>query len=124
MKNFKKIKKFEKIVGFSTKLSAPCEIFFSNNRTLKTLLFKTTSNSKMFLTELLATVFFLWVTMKYPTPLHVGLGFAIALYFGGQHINPAISFMQFLGGQMSQQRFLQYTAAHLLAAWIVVSFLR
>ncbi len=78
----------------------------------------------MFLTELLATIFFLWVVLNYPTPLHIGLGLAVALYFGGEHLNPTISFMKYLSGQMSQQTFLQYTAAQLLAAWIVVKFLK
>ena len=78
----------------------------------------------MWMTEFLATVFFLWVVLKYPTPLHIGLGLAVALYFGGQHVNPAISFMKFLGGQMSQQSFLQYVTAQLAAAWVVLTFLR
>lgn len=78
----------------------------------------------MFLTELLATVFFLWAAAKYPSPLHVGLALAIAMYFGGKHVNPAITFMKFLGGQMSQQAMLQMIGAHLLAGWIVLNFLR
>lgn len=78
----------------------------------------------MLMMEFLATVFFLWVVLKYPTPLHIGLGLAIALYFGGKHVNPAVSFMKFLGGQISQQSFLQYLVVQMAAAWAVITFLR
>lgn len=78
----------------------------------------------MFLTELLATVFFLWVVMKYPTPLHIAIGLALSLYLGGTHVNPAITFMKYLGGQMSQKSFITLIGAQLLAGWIVLTFLR
>lgn len=77
----------------------------------------------MLMMEFLATVLFLWVVKTYPTPLHIGLGLALALYLGGKHLNPAISFMKFLGGRLSQQGMLQMVVAQLAAAFVVVNFL-
>lgn len=77
--------------------------------------------------EFLGTMVFLYAVAKYGTPLAVGLGLALAIFlFGhlsGGHYNPAVSFMKYVAGQMSQQTFLQYAAVQLLAAYVFVKFM-
>ena len=77
----------------------------------------------MFWMEMLTTLLFLWVVMKYPTPLNVGLGLALALYLGGKHVNPAISMMKFFKGQLSQQSMLTMVGSHVAAAYVAAKFL-
>jgi len=76
--------------------------------------------------EFLGTMVLLYAVSKYGTPLAVGLGLALAAYlFGhlsGGNYNPAVSFMKYIAGQMSQKMFLQYVAVQLLAAYVFVKY--
>lgn len=78
--------------------------------------------------EFLGTLVFLYAVAKYGTPLAVGLGLALAVYlFGhlsGGHYNPAVTFMKYLMGSVSQTTFLKYAAVQALAAFALVKFLR
>lgn len=78
--------------------------------------------------EFLGTLVFLYAVAKYGTALAVGLGLGIAVYaFGhlsGGHYNPAVTFMKYLGGSLSQATFVKYTLTQLLAAYALVTYLK
>ena len=73
--------------------------------------------------EFLGTFVFLYAVTKYGTPAAVALTLGLALYvLGGGHFNPAITFMKFLGGGVSQTAMLQMVLVQLLAAYVVVAY--
>ena len=78
--------------------------------------------------EFLGTFLLLWVIAKYGTPLTVGAGLALSVYlFGhlsGGHFNPAVSFMKYLAGSMSRNTFLKYAIVQMLAAYVLLMFLK
>lgn len=76
------------------------------------------------LAEFLGTFIVLYAVAKYGTPLAAGLAFAGALYFLGGHLNPAITFMKYFAGSMSQMALLKMVAVQVLAAYAVVYFIR
>ena len=77
--------------------------------------------------EFIGTMAFLYAVAKYGTPLAVGLGLALVVFFlghlSGGHYNPAVSFMKYLAGQMSQQMFIQYVVVQLFAAYVFVKLI-
>lgn len=78
--------------------------------------------------EFLGTIVFLYAVAKYGTPLSVGIGLAVAVYaFGhlsGGHYNPAVTFMKYLAGSVSQNTLIQYTLVQALAAYVLVKYLK
>ena len=76
------------------------------------------------LAEFLGTLVFLYAVVKFGTPLAIGLGLAVATYLFNGQFNPAVTFMKFLTGSMSQMAMLKYVAVQLLAAYVMVMYLR
>ena len=78
--------------------------------------------------EFLGTLVFLYSVAKYGTPIAIGLGLAIAAFvFGhlsGGHYNPAVTFMKYLMGSVSQATFVKYALTQALAAYVFVKFLK
>ena len=74
--------------------------------------------------EFLGTLMFLYAVVKYGTPLALGLAMAAATFLFNGQFNPAVTFMKFLTGSMSQMAALKFMAVQLLAAYVMVMYLR
>lgn len=84
--------------------------------------------SMMLVGEFVGTSILLYAVSKYGTPLAVGLALALSAYFfghlSGGHYNPAVSMMKYIQGSVSQMMMMKYVAVQLLAAYVMVKFIK
>lgn len=78
--------------------------------------------------EFLGTLIFLYVSAKYVDAWYAGIALVFTIYtlghLSGGHYNPAVTFMKYMAGIVSQSTFVKYTLSQLLAAYVVAQYLK
>lgn len=78
------------------------------------------------LVELIGTAVFLSVILSQGQAIPIAIALAAMIYFGGAvsggNFNPAVSFMEYLGGKMDYQTTVMYVVAQLVGAYVALRF--
>lgn len=80
-----------------------------------------------YIAEIIGSFFFFMVILQSTNhPFHSAIGLLAAVYFtqriSGGHLNPAVSFMNYMLGNINLEKFIAYSLSQLIGGAIAVLF--
>ena len=77
-------------------------------------------------TEFIATFIFFSIILFEPSAIPIAIGICAMIYFAGKisgaHLNPCVSLMEYLNGNINRTELIKYCSVHILSAYCAYKF--